>query len=170
MNTSQAIDRMREVLQRQHKALSTEDSYVFWLRRYMAALRDMPVGLPSEKKLEQFLTDLARRDVSASTQNQAFNGSSRSPHSPGRCAAWRPGGDPAVPRPVHSRPNADPAPPCPKRSELLAVAADRNVRPAGWDSAVQLAGEVWSSLRPGSNSPPPPRSTRIRPGAATRGS
>ncbi len=64
---------MREVLRRQHKALSTEDSYLFWLRRYMAALRDMPVGLPSEKKLEQFLTDLARRDVSASTQNQAFN-------------------------------------------------------------------------------------------------
>jgi hypothetical protein len=34
----------------------------------------MPPGLSSEKKLETFLTDLAReRDVSASTQNQAFN-------------------------------------------------------------------------------------------------
>jgi len=68
MNTTQAICRMREVIRRQHKALSTEDSYVFWLRRYMTALPQMPEGLSSEKKLEQFLTDLARhRDVSANT-------------------------------------------------------------------------------------------------------
>jgi hypothetical protein len=74
MNTSQAICRMREVIRRQHKALATEDCYIFWLRRYMTALREMPEGLSSEKKLEQFLTDLARhRDVSASTQNQALN-------------------------------------------------------------------------------------------------
>jgi hypothetical protein len=76
MNAHQAIDRMRQVIRRQHKALSTEDSYIQWLRRYMKALRQMPPGLSSEKKLETFLTDLAReRDVSASTQNQAFNAS-----------------------------------------------------------------------------------------------
>ena len=64
---------MRQVIRRQHKALSTEDCYTFWLRRYMAALRQMPANLPSEKKLERFLTDLAlRRDVAASTQNQAL--------------------------------------------------------------------------------------------------
>src|SRR4030095_4547277 len=74
MNPSQAIRRVREVIRRQHKALSTEDCYTFWLRRYMKALLGMPEGLPSEKKLEQFLTDLAgHRDVSASTQNQALN-------------------------------------------------------------------------------------------------
>ena len=62
-----------------HNEVNTEQtcdlaSYVFWLRRYMTALRQMPEGLSSEKKLEQFLTDLARhRDVSASTQNQALN-------------------------------------------------------------------------------------------------
>ena len=56
------------------KALSTEDCYLFWLRRYIAALRRMPPELPSEKKLEQFLTDLAlRHDVAASTQNQALH-------------------------------------------------------------------------------------------------
>ena len=34
----------------------------------------MPSELPSEKKLERFLTDLARcHDVSASSQNQALN-------------------------------------------------------------------------------------------------
>ena len=74
MNTSQAIGRLRQVIRRQHKALSTEDAHVFWLRRYMMALRQLPASLASEKKLEQFLTDLARqRDVSASTQNQALN-------------------------------------------------------------------------------------------------
>jgi integrase len=74
MNTLQAICREREVLRRQHKSLSTEDCYTFWLRRYMTTLRKMPAGLFSEKKLEQLLTDLARhRDISASTQNQALN-------------------------------------------------------------------------------------------------
>jgi hypothetical protein len=65
---------MRDVIRRQHKALSTEAYYVFWLRRYVAALQAMPDGLSSEKKLEQFLTQLARiHDVSASSQNQALN-------------------------------------------------------------------------------------------------
>ena len=74
MTISHAIDRLREVLRRQHKALSTEDSYVFWLRRYIQAVQKLPKDLPSEKKLEEFLTGLAlRQNVSASTQNQAFN-------------------------------------------------------------------------------------------------
>jgi hypothetical protein len=74
MKEAEAIDRLRQVLRRQHKALATEDAYVHWLRRYIKALPHMPSGLPSEKKLEKFLTDLAlKHDVSASTQNQAFN-------------------------------------------------------------------------------------------------
>jgi integron integrase len=74
MKSSQAIDRMRQVIRRQHKSLSTEDCYVFWLRRYIVKLRSLPGELPSEKKMELFLTDLAIRDnVAASTQNQAFN-------------------------------------------------------------------------------------------------
>ena len=65
MNTAQAIDRVREAIRRQHKALSTEDSYLPWLRQYMGALRSMPPDLSSEKKLEKFLTGLARhRNVS----------------------------------------------------------------------------------------------------------
>ena len=74
MNIPEAIEKTRCVIRRQHKALSTEGTYIFWLRRYMAALQRIPKDLPSEKKLEQFLTDLACvHDVSASTQNQAFN-------------------------------------------------------------------------------------------------
>ena len=33
----------------------------------------LPAGLPSEQMLERFLTALAKEDVAASTQNQAFN-------------------------------------------------------------------------------------------------
>jgi len=74
MKPSQAIQRLREVIRRQHKSLSTEDSYVLWLRRYMGALPNMPNDLPSERKLERFLTNLAlSHSVSASTQNQALN-------------------------------------------------------------------------------------------------
>jgi integron integrase len=74
MKTEEALSRIRDVIRRQHKALATEETYVFWLRRYIRALREMPGYLPSEKKLECFLTDLARcYDVSASSQNQALN-------------------------------------------------------------------------------------------------
>jgi arginyl-tRNA--protein-N-Asp/Glu arginylyltransferase len=61
MNSTQAIQRVRDVIRRQHKALSTEETYAFWLRRYLRALHGMPEGLSSEKKLEQFLSDLARK-------------------------------------------------------------------------------------------------------------
>jgi integrase len=74
MNTAQAIIRLRQVIRRQHKALATEENYVFWLRRYMAAIDQMPGTLASNRKLEQFLTHLACwHHVSASTQNQALN-------------------------------------------------------------------------------------------------
>lgn len=70
MTTSEAIARLRQVLRRQHKALATEDSYVFWVRRYIFAVREMPKDSSSEKKLERFLTGLAlRENVAASTQN-----------------------------------------------------------------------------------------------------
>jgi len=59
MNISQALERARCVIRRQHKALSTEDTYLFWLRRYIRALQAMPKEVSSEKKFEQFLTDLA---------------------------------------------------------------------------------------------------------------
>jgi integron integrase len=74
MTNTQAIERVRDVIRLQHKALSTEETYVFWLRRYIRALEHMPQALSSERKVELFLTDLARKhDVSASSQNQAFN-------------------------------------------------------------------------------------------------
>jgi integron integrase len=74
MNLPGAIERLRNVLRRQHKAIATEASYVYWLRHYVTALKAMTNSLSSEQKLENFLTHLARhRELSASTQNQAFN-------------------------------------------------------------------------------------------------
>jgi integron integrase len=74
MKCEQALERLRVVIRRQHKALATEESYVFWVRRYIHSLRTLSPGLTSEKKFELFLTSLAlRHNVAASTQNQAFN-------------------------------------------------------------------------------------------------
>lgn len=76
MTSSAAIQRLIEVCRRQHKSLATERTYSLWLRDYcrFIASAKLDPALASERKLEAFLTMLARqRNVSASTQNQAFN-------------------------------------------------------------------------------------------------
>src|SRR5712691_6568566 len=73
MNTEQALQRTREVVRRKHLTLSTEEVYCAWLRRYCEYIKQLAPHTSSEQKLERFLTALAREDVSASTQNQAFN-------------------------------------------------------------------------------------------------
>lgn len=73
MTTEQAVQTMSDVLRRKHFALSTERSYIAWLRRYCDFIKTLPSHLGSEQKLERFLTALAKKDVAASTQNQAFN-------------------------------------------------------------------------------------------------
>jgi integron integrase len=74
MNPTEAIERARAVIRRQHKTISTEQTYLHWLRHYMTALKSFPAQLASEQKVERFLTELAlTKNVSASTQNQAFN-------------------------------------------------------------------------------------------------
>ena len=73
MNTDEAVRRLTEVVRRKHLALATERTYCAWLRRYCDFLKGLPLHLPSEHKLERFLTVLAQKDVAASTQNQAFN-------------------------------------------------------------------------------------------------
>lgn len=73
MNQKQAEQKLREVVRRKHFSLSTEDSYAHWLRRFCLYVEKLPRALASERKLEMFLTTLAKDDVSASTQNQAFN-------------------------------------------------------------------------------------------------
>jgi site-specific recombinase XerD len=73
MKAEALIQRTIDVLRRQHKALATEEAYCGWLRRYFSALQRMPRDWSRERKAEAFLTALARRDVSAATQNSAFH-------------------------------------------------------------------------------------------------
>jgi len=74
MKITTAIESMVSVIRRKHLAHKTEASYVHWLKRYARFVAEccQPEWLPAQK-LEAFLTQLARQDVSASTQNQAFN-------------------------------------------------------------------------------------------------
>lgn len=73
MNEIDAIQRLREIIRRKHLALSTEETYCGWVRRFIGFLRTDRHGKTSEERFERFLTHLAREGVSASTQNQAFN-------------------------------------------------------------------------------------------------
>src|SRR5208282_1360844 len=66
MNTPQAVLRLTQVIRRKNLASATE-------RSYCAHLKTLPPNLPSEHKIERFLTDLATHGIAASTQNQAFN-------------------------------------------------------------------------------------------------
>jgi len=74
MNKNQSIQKLRNTVRRKHFSISTEQSYVGWLLRFIHYLEDgHGQGLSSEGKIEAFLTQLAHQRVSSSTQNQAFN-------------------------------------------------------------------------------------------------
>jgi hypothetical protein len=72
-NTDEAVRRLTEVVRCKHLALATERNDCAWLRRYGDLLKELPLHLPGEHKLERFLTVLTQNDVAASTQNQAFD-------------------------------------------------------------------------------------------------
>ena len=76
MQIHNAIRSLKEACALKHLALSTEKSYIHWLLRYAAFLKEQKPNPPNttEQKFEAFLTSLALDGVSASTQNQAFNG------------------------------------------------------------------------------------------------
>ena len=73
MNSNAALDLLRNTIRLKHYSYSTEQCYADWLGRFMKFVVKLPHGLSSEKKMEAFLSALARDEVSASTQNQAFN-------------------------------------------------------------------------------------------------
>jgi integron integrase len=74
MTPRAAIDRMIAVIRLRHYAFSTERTYVEWARRYVDFLLARRPAGTSEEKFAAYLTHLARDcDVSAVTQNQAFN-------------------------------------------------------------------------------------------------
>jgi integron integrase len=74
MNIHQSILQLQKVVRRQHKALNTENTYVYWLKRYISVVQRLPKSLTSEKKVEHFLNGLSgNRSIATSTQHQAFN-------------------------------------------------------------------------------------------------
>lgn len=70
--------RMEDCVRLKGYSYETLKAYRQWLRRYLIWLCDSPIGQsfskadPANQKAEAFLTDLARSNVSASTQNGAF--------------------------------------------------------------------------------------------------
>ena len=71
------LDQVREVMRLEHYSIRTERCYCDWIRRYIKfhGMRSREDLQGAEAKIEQFLSDLAvNGHVTASTQNQAFNG------------------------------------------------------------------------------------------------
>lgn len=73
MTKTDAIHRLREILRRKHFALATEETYVHWVGRFFEWLAKNRAAVTPKERMEGFLTALARRDVAAATQNQAFS-------------------------------------------------------------------------------------------------
>jgi integron integrase len=68
------LDQVRDVLRLKHYAYRTEESYVYWIRRYILFHGKRHPNEMGKVEIEAFLTHLAVHDqVSASTQNQAFS-------------------------------------------------------------------------------------------------
>lgn len=73
MKKEESIQKLRDVIRLRHFSYSTEQSYCSWINRYARFVSERcKAGSPNEK-MEAFLTQLAKQDVSASTQTQAFN-------------------------------------------------------------------------------------------------
>ena len=68
------LDVARDVLRRKHYSIRTEEAYTGWMLRYILFHNKRHPGDMRTEEIEAFLTHLAvDKNVSASTQNQAFN-------------------------------------------------------------------------------------------------
>lgn len=67
-------ERMREALRLRHRSLSTEKTYLIWLRSFKGFVGEKQPGELEGRDLQDFLSHLAvEKRVSPSTQNQALN-------------------------------------------------------------------------------------------------
>ena len=68
------LDRLRWLLRAKHYSIRTEEAYVDWARRFILFHDKRHPDHMGEKEISDFLSHLAvERNVSASTQNQAFS-------------------------------------------------------------------------------------------------
>lgn len=74
MEKPRLLDRVRYTIRALHYSRKTEQSYCYWIRFYIRFHRNQHPARLNHRHVSQFLTFLAvRRNVSAATQNQAFN-------------------------------------------------------------------------------------------------
>lgn len=75
MKKHDALEALRTFCQLKHYALTTEEKYLHWTGRFFdwLAVHHAEVVETPAARMEGFLTDLAKRDVAAATQNQAFS-------------------------------------------------------------------------------------------------
>jgi integron integrase len=68
------LDRVRWLLRAKHYSIRTEQAYVDWIRRFILFHHKRHPNDMGEKEISDFLSHLAvEKNVSASTQNQAFS-------------------------------------------------------------------------------------------------
>jgi hypothetical protein len=65
---------VREAIRRKHYSKRTEEAYIYWIKRYIFFHKKRHPLEMANTEVEAFLTHLAiKKQVSASTQNQAFS-------------------------------------------------------------------------------------------------
>lgn len=68
------IDQVKAVIREKHYKISTEETYVSWIKRYIFFHNKQHPASLGENEISQFISHLAVRvNVAASTQNQALN-------------------------------------------------------------------------------------------------
>ena len=70
---SKLLDRVREAVRVRHYSRRTEEAYVGWIRRFIVFHGKRHPRYMGEQEVTAFLSSLAGRGVSASTQNQALS-------------------------------------------------------------------------------------------------
>ena len=67
------LDRVRAAVRMRHYSRRTEKAYVAWIRRFIVFHEKRHPGEMGAPEVTAFLSSLAERGVSASTQNQALS-------------------------------------------------------------------------------------------------
>jgi len=67
------LDRVRDAVRTRHYSRRTEDAYVHWIRRFIVYHGRRHPNEMGEAEVSSFISALAARGVSASTQNQALS-------------------------------------------------------------------------------------------------
>lgn len=71
-NPPKLLDRVRQAIRLRHYSRRTEQAYVGWIRRFIVFHGKRHPTELGEREVTAFVSDLAARGVSASTQNQAL--------------------------------------------------------------------------------------------------